>query len=629
MNRLFFLILISNFFLFKSFAQDVIAAKGYFLYPINPGKPQTLAGTMGELRSNHFHGGIDVRTNGQEGLPVLASADGYVSKIQVSTQGYGNMIYITHPNGFVTVYAHLKKFNSEIAAFVRKKQYDSHTFEIEIKVPKNVLKLKKGEQIALSGNTGASRGPHLHYEIRDTLDNHYNPLSFGFTEIKDDLSPIISKIAIKPIDINSRVNNVFSRFEYTVTKKGKIYTINQPISATGAVGIEIETHDRANNTAFKNGVNCIEMELNDSPIYFHNIETFEHDKTRSMNVHIDYSTYKKKGSLFQKCYVSDGNKLNFYQTGNNNGFIYINDSKEHEITLRVWDSYSNVSIVKFKIKGELPTISLPATKTILGKTTLDHEVSENTLKIIVKNDKYFNSSAMLYFRGYPYELPLSYIHKNESVFLWDLRRGIPDSAEFCGLFDRYHFKKIVPHLFEYAYFDKNINITFPSGSLFDTLYLQTHYENGVYHIHNEYVPVFKDFTVTIKAHSILKNKVNTSVYSFNNGSKKYIGGIWKGNEISFETKTLGKFILDSDELPPNVVLKVKTPKRVVLSVADNKSGVGYWDANLNGKWILVQYEHKLNSFYIEADENHPNLKGVLQIVVNDKAGNQKLFKTIL
>jgi murein DD-endopeptidase MepM/ murein hydrolase activator NlpD len=610
-------------------AQDMISARGYFLYPINPGKPQTLAGTMGELRSNHFHGGIDVRTNGQEGLSVLASADGYVSKIQVSTIGYGNMIFITHPNGFVTVYAHLKEFNQEIGNYARKKQYEKHTFEIEITVPKNILKVKKGEEIALSGNTGSSRGPHLHFEIRDTLNKHYNPLSFGFTEIKDDLSPVISKVALKTMDINSRINNTFGRYEYTAVKKGKIYTINDVVKASGTIGIEIETHDRANGTTFKNGVNCIEMEVNNSPVYFHNIETFENENTRSMNVHIDYSTYKKRGAFFQKCYVSDGNKLSFYQTGNNNGFINITDTKEHEITLRVWDSFSNMSEIRFKVKGELPSIQLPKTPKVLGKTMLDHDISENTLKIIVKNDKYFNSSALLFFRGYPYEIPLSYIHHNESVFLWDLRKGVPDSVEFCGLFDRYHFKKIVPHMFEYAYFDKYVNITFPSGSLFDTLYLQSKYENGVYHIHNEYVPVFKDFTVTLKAQDLIKNKVNTSVYSFNSGVKKFIGGIWKGNEISFSTRYLGKFILDTDLLPPTVVLKMKKPKRVVLSVSDNKSGIGTFDANLNGKWILVKYEHKLSSFYIDADEYHPNLKGVLQLVVTDNAGNQKLYKTIL
>lgn len=610
------------------FSQNVTSAKGYFLYPINPGKKQTLAGTMGELRSNHFHGGIDVRTDGQEGLPVLASADGYVSKIQVSTSGYGNMIYITHPNGFVTVYAHLQKFKKTIGAYTRKKQYEMHTFEMELNVPKNVLKVSKGDTIALSGNTGSSRGPHLHYEIRDTMNNVYNPLSFGFTEIADDISPVINRFALRTMDVNSRIKNAFGRFEFTPVKRGKKYVIDTPIEATGLIGVELEAHDRQNATHFKTGINCLEMQMNDIPIYFHNIETFEHDKTRTMNVHIDYSTYRKQGKYFQKCYVADGNELNFYQTDRSNGLLNITDSKVHVIQIQVWDSHGNPTTLEFKIKGTPPTVDVPKPIKIAGAKSISHEIVGNILKIVVKNYNQVGSNAMLYFKSFPYEIAVSYTTATDIVFVWDLRRAIPDSVDFCGLMEVFHFRKTIPAGSEFAYFDRNMNLFFPKGVLADTLYLQTSLKDDVYEIHNDNVPLLDDFQITLKPEKDIPNKKNTSVYLVN-GGRRFLGGTWKNNQITFTSKYFGKYKLLSDNLPPTIVLKSKKPKRVVFSVSDNLSGISTFDANLNGKWVLVQYEHKLNKLFIDADEYHPLIKGLLEMVITDNSGNQRFYKTKL
>ena len=182
--------LIFFLFLFSTFinAQDIYP-QDYFAPPLEG--ETILAGTFGELRSNHFHSGLDIKTKQREGLKVHAAASGYVSRIKIAHFGYGKALYITHPNGYTTVYAHLQRFSDKIESFIKKKQYEQESFEIEVFPTNNELILTKGEVIAYSGNTGSSGGPHLHYEIRDNLERPINPLLFGI-KVKDSKKPIIT-----------------------------------------------------------------------------------------------------------------------------------------------------------------------------------------------------------------------------------------------------------------------------------------------------------------------------------------------------------------------------------------------------------------------------------------------------
>ena len=187
-----------------SFAQDTIP-KNYFRSPL--GIPLFLAGNFGELRSNHFHSGLDMKTQGREGFNIYAAADGYISRIKISPWGYGKTIYIDHPNGYTTVYAHLQKFKNNVATATKTYQYEKESWEIDWYPADTLIKVKKGDIIALSGNTGGSGGPHLHFEIRETESEHpVNPLLFGF-KIQDNIKPIIRSITLTPLNDTSYVNN--------------------------------------------------------------------------------------------------------------------------------------------------------------------------------------------------------------------------------------------------------------------------------------------------------------------------------------------------------------------------------------------------------------------------------------
>jgi murein DD-endopeptidase MepM/ murein hydrolase activator NlpD len=222
-----------------SFAQKESYPKGYYQFPITPGSPNTLAGGLGDLRTNHFHAGIDIRTQQREGLSVYAAAEGYVYKVAVQRSGYGNVIYLRHPNGQTTVYGHLLKFSDKLADWVRAEQYKKQSFEIDLFPAPGQFSFRKGEVIALSGNTGGSAGPHLHFEIRDSRDNYLNPLYFGFREIRDVTPPKFVSLAIRPLDINGRVNGQFDRRVYnTVKQKDGSYRLAYPVTATGLIGID-------------------------------------------------------------------------------------------------------------------------------------------------------------------------------------------------------------------------------------------------------------------------------------------------------------------------------------------------------------------------------------------------------
>jgi murein DD-endopeptidase MepM/ murein hydrolase activator NlpD len=228
-----------------------------YLYPINPGLPGSLAGTMGELRSTHFHSGIDIRTDNIIGLPVLASKSGFISRVTVSPSGYGNVMYITHPDGNTTLYAHLDRFSGPVADYILQEQYRRKTATVDLYFRDNQFAVKRGDTVALSGNSGSSSGPHLHFDIRDPNNYALDPLLVeSFSEITDNLPPAVEKIALKTLDINSRINDKFGRFEFYAQRVGNNFILPVPILASGNIGVEILAKDKlAAKSKFYGGVN--------------------------------------------------------------------------------------------------------------------------------------------------------------------------------------------------------------------------------------------------------------------------------------------------------------------------------------------------------------------------------------
>ncbi|MCL6296669.1 M23 family metallopeptidase [Jejuia spongiicola] len=308
-----------------------------------------LSGTFAELRSNHFHSGLDIKTQQRVGLNVYASAEGFVSRIKVSHFGYGKALYITHPNGYTTVYAHLNKFSPEIEAYVKKHQYEKESFEIELFPNAEDLKIVKGAVVALSGNTGGSGGPHLHFEIRDKAERPINPMLFGI-DIKDSINPLISSIYAYPIDKNSYINKASRKKKLRlIPLKNGDYTVEN-IEAYGKIGFGIETIDRQNLAANKNGVYNIQTFVNGNKNFELDFKRFSFSETKHINRLIDYEHYKTKKKRIQKLF-NQSNPLSLYKDVLNDGILSIKDSTYSVYKIKVGDYKNNNTWATITIKG--------------------------------------------------------------------------------------------------------------------------------------------------------------------------------------------------------------------------------------------------------------------------------------
>ncbi|WP_299315715.1 M23 family metallopeptidase [uncultured Aquimarina sp.] len=323
--------------------------KDYFINPLDI--PLAVSGTYGELRSNHFHSGLDLKTEGQEGLKVYAAADGTISRIKVSHFGYGKAMYISHPNGYTSVYAHLQKFSPKIEAYIKKRQYAKESYEIELFPKAGALSLKKGDIIAYSGNTGGSGGPHLHFEIRDAKARPMNPMSFGI-DIKDTKKPTINSVWIYSLDKNSHVNGNQQPTKLRLIPLDNGNFKAEGVNAIGKIGIGVSTIDQQNLAANKNGIYKISTELNGQENFTLEMKRFSFSETRYINRLIDYPYYKKNRSRITKLFIEKNNPLTIYKNTIANGIFKVGDSLSYTAKVLVKDFKDNTTIISIPIQGK-------------------------------------------------------------------------------------------------------------------------------------------------------------------------------------------------------------------------------------------------------------------------------------
>ena len=354
--------------------------------------PLNLSGTFGEFRSSHFHYGLDVTTNKKSGYNVYSIDSGSIVRINVSTSGYGKVLYISHPNGLTSIYAHLKEFSPKIQKYIKTQQYLNKSYSVQKFFNNGEMKVNKGDLIGYTGNTGGSSGPHLHFEIRDTKSqNPINPLSFNY-KYDDSNRPIIKSLYVFDEDDSFKKDNPK---KYEIKKiNDSLYTADK-IIYSNKIGIGIEVYDRqSKNNYNRNGVYEVKMFLDSVLSFSYKMDKINIDESVFRKIFYDYSLLKAKKKIIQKVYYPPNSKLNFLNHNVSTGIFKSSDKDEKDVLLEVSDWNNNKTYLNFKIEGKTSNLLEKSIDGIEIATSQKYLIKKNNSEIGFKKNSFFNNVTL-------------------------------------------------------------------------------------------------------------------------------------------------------------------------------------------------------------------------------------------
>lgn len=521
-----------------------------------------LSGTFAELRSNHFHSGLDLKTQQKTGLKVYTAAEGYVSRIKIAQYGYGKALYITHPNGYTTVYGHLKKFSPKIEAYIKDCQYDKESYEVEVFPNKTELPISVDEVIAYSGNTGGSGGPHLHFEIRDNAERPINPMLFGI-DVKDTRKPNVISLYAYPKNENSFINGKNERVQLRLIKqKNGNYNVER-IKAIGEIGFGVVSYDRQDLAPNNNGVSNISSFLNGNKVFEMDFKRFSFSETKHLNRYIDFELWKTKKTRSQKLFVEANNPLSMFKNVVDDGYIRIEDSTDTVYNIEIKDYKQNTTEITIPISGKPYAAEL-------------NEDAINAVKHLVKNaETTVLEDGLVTVTFYPdtvYEDTFIDFEVNSDTIKLH-KDVVPVQKAFTISYDISQYegddkdKLFIARL--YGYYKK------PS-------YVSTKRKD------NKLIARNKTFGI----YTLVTDTVAPKIKPLNFTNKKW----------------MSKY------------------RYLKLKISDDLSGISKYRATVNGKWILMEYDYKTNSLVHDFNDNViTDTENNLKVVVTDNVGNSSTF----
>lgn len=523
--------------------------------------PVLLSGNFGELRSNHFHSGIDFKTQGVEGKPIHSVQDGYVSRISVSPWGYGNGLYITHPDGTTTIYGHLQKFSQKITAYLKEKQYEQESFNVNLSLTPDELPVKEGELVALSGNTGSSGGPHLHFEVRDTeTEEPMDPIEYYKDLIKDTQAPKIQGIMVYSMPGKGVVNGSRRKLELKpVTAKNGKQTLNGKIEAWGEIGLAVKGYDYMDNTSNIYGIKDITLTADSQVIFHSNLDRFAFDESRYLNSFTDFEEWKEHRSFYIKSFVDPGNRLRFIESLNR-GILTIDEPRTYHLTYQLADAFGNTTQLSIQIEGkEQPIPEVDTENTELFHWWSDNRFGAKGIRLTIPKGNLYDD---LYFH---------YSVKEDSAAL--------------GATHILHNKPVAFH--------KSAKLSLRLQT--DTLDNKQQY--GIVRLQNG------------------RRSWTGGVYR--NG--------WVDADIKeMGSYTLGQDLVPPTITPLNPETWV-SKQAIALRLSDNLSGVQTYRGEIDGQYVLFEMNSKSVITYHFDKERLARGKHTLKLVVTDACGNQSTY----
>lgn len=523
--------------------------------------PVLLSGNFGELRSNHFHSGIDFKTQGVEGKPIHSVQDGYVSRISVSPWGYGNGLYITHPDGTTTVYGHLQKFSQKITAYLKEKQYEQESFNVNLSLTPDELPVKEGELVALSGNTGSSGGPHLHFEVRDTeTEEPMDPIEYYKDLIKDTQAPKIQGVMVYSMPGKGVVNGSRRKLELKpVTAKNGKQTLTGKIEAWGEIGLAVKGYDYMDNTSNIYGIKDITLTADSQVIFHSNLDRFAFDESRYLNSFTDFEEWKEHRSFYIKSFVDPGNRLRFIESLNR-GILTIDEPRTYHLTYQLADAFGNTTQLSIRIEGkEQPIPEIDTENTELFHWWSDNRFGAKGIRLTIPKGNLYDD---LYFH---------YSVKEDSAAL--------------GATHILHNKPVAFH--------KSAKLSLRLQT--DTLENKQQY--GIVRLQNG------------------RRSWTGGVYR--NG--------WIDTDIKeMGSYTLGQDLVPPTITPLNPATWV-SKQAITLRLSDNLSGVQTYRGEIDGQYVLFEMNSKSVITYHFDKERLARGKHTLKLVVTDACGNQSTY----
>jgi len=566
MHRLFIFIVL------HLFTSQIISQSNHaFRSPVDI--PMYLSGNFGEIRDDHFHSGIDIKTGGVTGYEVHSIEEGYVSRIKVQANGYGKSIYVSHPTGHTSLYGHLDRYHSDIADYVKKIQYERRSHAVDIYLKPGQFRLNKGDVVGYSGNTGSSSGPHLHFEIRTTEDQHpTNVLKYGF-DIRDRIPPRFHRLFLYPLGDSSHVMGSPGKFSTAVLQRDGQYLLPSvpEVKAGGTIGVGAEVFDYLDGAPNRCGVYTLSLYVNGDPVYSHVLDEFSFSETRFINAHIDYGERSTSGAKVHRLYRLPNDRLRIYRDLVSDGMIRIRPDGDYHIRMVASDVAGNSSELQFRIRGEP---ALP-----FDKNSLDESVQRMPYHRI---NRFSSDGVQLEIPAYALYEDLDFSFSAEPA---------PDGMH-SGLY-RIHSPETPVHL----PFRLSVMTESPDPAHPDRYCL---------------VRIDQD------------------------GEKSYAGGTFSEGAVTAEVRSFGTYGVVMDTIPPEIVPldwrvagDFRGASSIRFRIIDDLSGIDQYEGFIDNDWALFEYDPKNELLTCVLDPARVDQGSLheLELYVTDACGNVNLYHT--